>query len=54
MLAIAYERLFKLKNQGVSDEDAVLQAPLEDLAANWGGGIFSADKWTGVFYPAVF
>ena len=54
MLAIAYERLLKLKNQGVSAEDAVLQAPLEDLAADWGGGIFTADKWIGVVYPAVF
>ena len=54
MLAIAYERLLKLKNQGVSAEDAVLQAPLEDLAADWGGGIFTADKWIGVIYPAVF
>jgi len=54
MLAIAYERLLKLKNQGVSAEDAVLQAPLEDLKADWGGGIFTADKWIGVIYPAVF
>jgi len=54
MLAIAYERLLKLKNQGVSAEDAVLQAPLEDLEADWGGGIFTADKWIGVVYPAVF
>jgi glyoxylase-like metal-dependent hydrolase (beta-lactamase superfamily II) len=54
MLAIAYERLLKLKNQGVSAEDAVLQAPLEDLAADWGSGIFTADKWIGVVYPAVF
>jgi hypothetical protein len=35
MLAIAYERLLKLKNRGVSAEDAVLQEPLEDLAADW-------------------
>jgi len=54
MLAIAYERLLKLKNQGVSAEDAVLQAPLEDLAADWGSGIFTADKWIEVVYPAVF
>ena len=53
MLAIAYERLLKLKNQGVSAEEAVLQAPLEDLEADWGGGIFTADKWIGVVYPAV-
>ena len=54
MLAIAYERLLKLKNQGVSAEDAVSQAPLKDLEADWGGGIFTADKWIGVVYPAVY
>ena len=54
MLAIAYERLLKLKNQGVSAEDAVSQAPLKDLEADWGGGIFTADKWIGIVYPAVF
>lgn len=54
MLTIAYERLLKLKNQGISAEDAIVHAPLEDLAADWGGGIFTADKWIGVVYPAVF
>ena len=54
MLAIAYERLLKLKNQGVTAEDAVSQAPLKDLEADWGGGIFTADKWIGIVYPAVF
>jgi glyoxylase-like metal-dependent hydrolase (beta-lactamase superfamily II) len=54
MLAIAYERLLKLKNTGVSAEDAVIQAPLKDLEQEWGGGIFTADKWIGIVYPAVF
>jgi len=54
MLATAYERLLKLKNTGVSAEDAVIQAPLKDLEQEWGGGIFSADKWIGIVYPAVF
>ncbi len=54
MLAIAYERLLKLKNTGVSAEDAVIHAPLKDLEQDWGGGIFSADKWIGIVYPAVF
>ena len=53
MLTIAYERLLKLKNQGVSAEDAVLQKPLKDLEADWGGGRFTADKWIGIVYPAV-
>jgi glyoxylase-like metal-dependent hydrolase (beta-lactamase superfamily II) len=54
MLATAYERLLALKNQGVSAEDAVAKAPLADLEADWGGGIFSADKWIGIIYPAVY
>ncbi len=54
MLAIAYERLLKLKNQGVTAADAVLQQPLKDLEADWGGGLFSADKWIGVVYRAIY
>ena len=54
MLAIAYERLLALRNQGMSVEDAIASAPLKDLEADWGGGIFSADKWIGIVYPAVY
>ena len=54
MLVMAYERLLKLKNTGVSAEDAVRQAPLKDLEQEWGDGIFTADKWIGIVYPAVF
>jgi cyclase len=54
MLAIANERLLKLKNQGMSAEDAIAQSPLKDLEGEWGGGIFTADKWIGIVYPAVF
>ncbi len=54
MLAIAYARLLKLKNDGVSVEDAVIQDPLSDLEAQWGNGIFSGEKWIRITYPAVF
>ena len=54
MLATAYSRLLKLKNDGVSAEDAVMKKPLADLEAKWGGGIFSGEKWIGITYPAVF
>jgi hypothetical protein len=27
---------------------------LADLEADWGGGIFSTDKWIGIVYPAVY
>jgi cyclase len=54
MLATVYERLLAFKNQGVSAEDAIAKAPLADLEADWGGGIFSVDKWIGIVYPAVY
>ena len=54
MLAIAYARLLKLKNDGVSAEDAVIHDPLADLEAQWGNGIFSGEKWIRITYPAVF
>ena len=54
MLASAYERLLKLKNQGVAVEDAIAQAPLKDIEPAWGNGMFTADKWIGIIYPAVF
>jgi hypothetical protein len=54
MLTTAYERLLKLKNQGVSVEDAIAKAPLKDLETDWGGSIFSSDKWIGIVYSAVY
>ncbi len=54
MLAIAYARLLKLKNDGVSAEDAVIHDPLADLEAQWGNGIFSGEKWIRITYPAIF
>ena len=54
MLAIAYARLLKLKNDGVSVEDAIIHDPLSDLEAEWGNGIFSGEKWIRITYPAVF
>lgn len=54
MLANAYTRLLKLKNSGKTAEEAVTEKPLQDMEAKWGGGIFTADKWIEVVYPAVF
>ncbi len=54
MLETANARLLALKNQGLSAEAVVAQAPLNDLEAGWGGGIFSADKWITIVYPAVY
>ena len=54
MLATAYTRLLKLKNEGVSVEDAIAGEPLKDLEEQWGGGIFTAEKWIKITYPAVY
>ena len=54
MLETAYTRLLKLKNDGVSVEDAISQNPLEDLEATWGGGFFKGDKWISITYPGVY
>ena len=54
MLATAYSRLLKLKNEGVSAEDAVMEGPLDDLEATWGGGLFSGERWIGIVYPAIY
>ncbi len=54
MLANAYTRLLKLKNEGVSVEDAIALDPLKDLEAQWGGGIFTGEKWIEIIYPAVY
>jgi hypothetical protein len=54
MLEIANGRLLKLKNQGMSAEDAIAESPLKDLEKQWGGGIFTADKWIGIVYQAVY
>jgi glyoxylase-like metal-dependent hydrolase (beta-lactamase superfamily II) len=53
MLRTAYQRLLKLKNEGVTVEDAVIRKPLADLEAQWGGVTFSAERWIGIIYPGV-
>ena len=54
MLSTAYERLLKLKNEGVSAEDAIIQKPLVDLEKKWGNGIFTGEKWIKIIYPGVY
>ena len=53
MLATTYARLLKLKNDGVSADNALLLEPLKDLESEWGDGIFDANKWIQIIYPAV-
>ena len=53
MLDTAYERLSELRSQGLSAEQAIAQNPLADLDKDWGGVIFSAEKWIGVVYDGL-
>ncbi|MEE9327253.1 MAG: MBL fold metallo-hydrolase [Cocleimonas sp.] len=53
MLQTAYDNLIKLKEMGLSAEQAKAKKPLEMLDAQWGNGLFSSDKWIEVVYPAV-
>lgn len=54
MLSTAYQRLLKLRNEGVSAEDAIIQKPLADLEVKWGNGIFTGEKWIKIVYPGVY
>ena len=53
MLETAYSNLIKLKNQGLSADDAKAKKPLAALDKKWSGGIFNSDKWIDIVYPAV-
>lgn len=53
MLKTAYANLLKLKNDGVSAEDAKSKNPLESLDAQWSKGMFTSNRWIEIVYPAV-
>jgi glyoxylase-like metal-dependent hydrolase (beta-lactamase superfamily II) len=54
MLETAYQRLLKLKQQGLSAQQAIDQKPLQDLEDKWGKVMFNSERWIEVIYPAVF
>jgi len=53
MLATAYQRLLKLKQQGKTVEQAIDDEPLQDLDEQWGQVMFDSDRWIEIIYPAV-
>jgi glyoxylase-like metal-dependent hydrolase (beta-lactamase superfamily II) len=53
MLAIAYERLRKLKAEGKTAQEAAAAKPLSDLEAIWGNGMFKSDRWIELIYFGV-
>jgi len=53
MLRTAYERLSRLKANGMSVEEAVGEKPLTDLEAGWGKGMFTGEKWISLIYGGL-
>ena len=53
MLATAYGRLSKLKAEEKTAQEAAAAGPLNDLDANWGGGMFKSDRWIELIYSGV-
>ena len=53
MLATVQERLGALKAAGKSASEAVAEAPLEDLEAEWGDGNFTGDRWIALIYGGI-
>ncbi len=53
MLEVANSRLLALKDRGMTLQQVKAEAPLADLAADWGNGIFNVNKWLEIVYPAV-
>jgi hypothetical protein len=53
MLAVAYDRLKKLKNEGKTAQEAAAAKPLGDLEATWGDGLFKGDRWIEIIYSGV-
>ncbi len=53
MLGIAYERLKKLKAEGITAEEAAASKPLSDLDPTWGDGLFNSERWIKLIYSGV-
>lgn len=53
MLETALAALSKLKDEGLSLEDAKARQPLESLDGQWSGGIFTSDRWIELMYPEL-
>lgn len=53
MLAEVQDRLGKMKAAGLSAEDIALGKPLQNLEQQWGGGIFSGEKWISIIYDGL-
>jgi cyclase len=53
MLQIVYDRIKALKEDDKSLDDTIAAQPTADFDAQWGNGIFTADKWISIIYPTI-
>ncbi|MEZ4484526.1 MAG: MBL fold metallo-hydrolase [Syntrophotaleaceae bacterium] len=54
MLGVAYERLKNLRLSGKTVAQAVAAKPLADLDPDWGGGLFTGDRWVELVYDGIY
>lgn len=52
-LQVAYDRLSGLKQDGNSLEETIAAKPLTDIEEDWGGVMFSADRWIEVVWDSI-
>lgn len=52
-LQVAYDRLTTLKGDGNSLEQTIAAKPLTDIEEDWGGVIFSADRWIEIVWDSL-
>jgi hypothetical protein len=53
MLQNVYDRIKALKEDGKSLDEIIAAKPTADFDAQWGDGIFTADKWISIIYPTI-
>jgi glyoxylase-like metal-dependent hydrolase (beta-lactamase superfamily II) len=49
-LKTSYERLSKLKQEGLNLEQTIAKNPLSDIEKKWGGVLFNAEKWITIVW----
>ncbi|WIO74338.1 MBL fold metallo-hydrolase [Porticoccaceae bacterium LTM1] len=53
MLKLAYQRIKKMKDDGLSQEQVVAAKPTADLDEEWGNGFLKPDQWVGIVYQGI-
>lgn len=53
MLANVYQRVNKMKQQGLSEKDVVAAKPTAQFDSQWNKGFLKADHWVSLIYHAI-